>query len=413
MPSDIKGLVDVDGEWHRGAVRGPVTLPGKTIGILGGGQLGRMFAIAARRMGYRVHALDPAPDCPTGQVADVEWSAAYDDIGTAVKFAAAVDVVTFEFENIPYETLQAVAEIVPVFPAPLVLDTTRHRLREKTFLSTHGYPVAPFRPVASVDELRAAVAVLGLPCILKTATFGYDGKGQTRINSLDDVDDAWHRLGQPLGVLEGFVAFSCELSVIVARGRNGAISTFDVAENVHEHHILDLTVVPARVPEATKKNAIDVAKSVAKGLDLIGVLAVELFLVDDGTPAGKLVVNELAPRPHNSGHFSIDACATSQFEQQLRAVCGLPLGDVTLFRPVAMANLLGEHWHSADVGGEPRFDQALAISGVKLHLYGKTEPRPGRKMGHLTATADDVETARALVLQARDALTPTDRRRRD
>ena len=391
-------------------MRGPITLPGKTIGILGGGQLGRMFAIAARRMGYRVHALDPAPDCPTGQVADVEWSAAYDDIATAMKFAAAVDVVTFEFENIPYETLQAVAEIVPVFPAPLVLDTTRHRLREKTFLQTHGYPVAPFRAVASAQELRAAVDVLGLPCILKTATFGYDGKGQTKITSAADVDDAWARLGQPLGVLEGFVAFGCELSVIVARGRDGAIRAFDVAENLHEHHILDLTVVPARVPAATKKNAIDLAISVAKGLDLVGVLAVELFLVDDGTPAGKLIVNELAPRPHNSGHFSIDACSTSQFEQQLRAVCGLPLGDVTLFRPVAMANLLGEHWMQSgkrqeDRTREPRFDEALAIPGVTLHLYGKTEPRPGRKMGHLTATADDVETARSRVLEARARLT--------
>jgi 5-(carboxyamino)imidazole ribonucleotide synthase len=226
-----------------------------------------MFAIAARRMGYRVHALDPAPDCPTGQVADVEWSAPYDDVSTAVKFANAVDVVTFEFENVPYETLQAVAEIVPVYPAPLVLDTTRHRLREKTFLATHGYPVAPYRAVASVDELRVAVKALGFPCILKTATFGYDGKGQTKIKSDADVDDAWERLGQPLGVLEGFVDFRCELSVIVARGRNGALSTFDVAENLHTNHILDVTVVPARVPEQTKKAAVDLAISVARSLE--------------------------------------------------------------------------------------------------------------------------------------------------
>ncbi len=389
----------------RGAIQ-PV-LPGKTIGILGGGQLGRMFAIAARRMGYRVHALDPAPDCPTGQVADVEWSAAYDDIATAVRFARAVDVVTFEFENIPYETLQAVAEIVPVHPAPLVLDTTRHRLREKTFLSTHGYPVAPFRAVSSVDELRAAVAQLGTPCILKTATFGYDGKGQTKITDAAQVDDAWHKLGQPMGVVEGFVSFRCELSVIVARAKNGALKTFDVAENEHRHHILDVTVVPARVPEATKKAAVDLAVSVAKSLDLCGVLAVELFLVDDGTPAGRLIVNELAPRPHNSGHFSFDACVTSQFEQQLRAVCGLPLGDVDLLRPVAMANLLGDVWPAAAADGaapEPAWHAALAVPGVKLHLYGKTEPRPGRKMGHLTCMADDVETARARVLQARAAL---------
>jgi len=376
------------------------TPPGKTIGILGGGQLGRMFAIAARRMGYRVHALDPAPDCPTGQVADVEWSAPYDDVTTAVEFAKAVDVVTFEFENIPYETLQRVAEIVPVFPAPLVLDTTRHRLREKTFLSTHGFPVAPYRAVSSEEELRQAVNALGFPCILKTATFGYDGKGQTKLTSLDDVERAWAALGQPLGVLEGFVSFSCELSVIVARGQNGAISTFDVAENLHERHILDVTVVPARVSEATKKAATELAIAVAKSLDLVGVLAVEMFLVDDGSPAGRLIVNELAPRPHNSGHFSFDACQTSQFEQQLRAVCGLPLGDVTLLKPAAMANLLGDVWD----GGEPDWAAALAVPGVKLHLYGKSDPRPGRKMGHLTALADTVEEARARVVEARERL---------
>jgi 5-(carboxyamino)imidazole ribonucleotide synthase len=376
------------------------TLPGKTIGILGGGQLGRMFAIAARRMGYRVHALDPAPDCPTGQVADVEWSAPYDDLDTASRFANSVDVVSFEFENIPYETLQRVAEIVPVFPAPLVLDTTRHRLREKTFLSTHGFPVAPFRAVSSQTELSEAALSLGFPCILKTATFGYDGKGQTKLTSTDDVEPAWAALGQPLGVLEGFVSFACELSVIVARGQDGALCTFDVAENLHERHILDVTVVPARVSEATKRAATELAIAIAKGLDLVGVLAVELFLVDDGTPVGRLVVNELAPRPHNSGHFSIDACLTSQFEQQLRAVCGLPLGDVALLRPAAMANLLGDLWDD----GEPHWQAALAVPGVKLHLYGKNEPRAGRKMGHLTALADSVDEARASVMEARRRL---------
>ncbi len=403
--------------------RDDVIIPGKTIGILGGGQLGRMFAIAARRMGYRVHALDPAPDCPTGQVADVEWSAPYDDIATALRFAEAVDVVTFEFENIPYETLQKVAEVAPVYPAPLVLDTTRHRLREKTFLQTHGFPTAPFRPVQSVDDLKSAVAQLKTPCILKTATFGYDGKGQTRIDSSaaspspspspgdDDaggalpaqaLQAAWEALAQPMGVLEGFVPFTLELSVIVARARTGEVVTFPVAENHHVHHILDVTVVPASVPEATKKAAVDLAVSVAKSLDLVGVLAVELFWIDDGSNTGKLIVNELAPRPHNSGHFSFDACVTSQFEQQLRAVCGLPLGDVDLLRPVAMANLLGDLWQ----GGEPRWSAALAFPDVKLHLYGKSEARPGRKMGHLIAMAADPAAARARVLAARDALRP-------
>lgn len=376
-------------------------IPGKTIGILGGGQLGRMFAIAARRMGYRVHALDPSPDCPTGQVADVEWSASYDDVDTALKFARAVDVVTFEFENIPYQTLQRVAEIVPVHPAPLVLDTTRHRLREKTFLQTHGFPLAPFRAVQSVEELRAAVTQLGSPCILKTATFGYDGKGQTRIDDAAQCDQAWRSLGQPMGVVEGFVRFSCELSVIVARTRTGEVVTFPVAENAHERHILDVTVVPARVPAAAAAAAVELAVAVAKALDLVGVLAVELFWADDGSAAGTLLVNELAPRPHNSGHFSIDACVTSQFEQQLRAVCGFPLGDVELLRPVAMANLLGDLWQA----GEPRWSDALAIQDVKLHLYGKTEARPGRKMGHLTALGATVDDAEQKVRAARAALT--------
>ena len=377
-------------------------IPGRTIGILGGGQLGRMFAITARRMGYRVHALDPAPDCPTGQVADVEWSAAYDDVDTALQFARAVDVVTFEFENIPYETLQRVAEVVPVHPAPLVLDTTRHRLREKTFLQTHGFPVAPFRAVQSVDELRAAVAQLGTPSILKTATFGYDGKGQTRIDDAAQCEPAWNSLGQPMGVLEGFVRFTRELSVIVARARTGELVTFPVAENAHTRHILDVTVAPARVPEATRAAAVELAVSVAKSLDLVGVLAVELFWLEDGSAAGTLLVNELAPRPHNSGHFTIDACVTSQFEQQLRAVCALPLGDVELLRPAAMANLLGDEWSA----GEPRWERALAVPDVKLHLYGKSEARPGRKMGHLTALAATAELAEQKVRAARAALAP-------
>jgi 5-(carboxyamino)imidazole ribonucleotide synthase len=374
--------------------------PGKTIGILGGGQLGRMFAIAARQLGYRVHALDPSPDCPTGQVADVEWSAPYEDVDTARKFAHAVDVVTFEFENVPYETLQAVAEVVPVRPAPLVLDTTRHRLREKTFLQTHGFPVAPFQAVSSSAQLRGAVQALGLPCILKTATFGYDGKGQTKIIDVDQVDAAWAALGQPLGVVEGFVPFQCELSVLVARAQDGKVVCFDVAENAHTNHILDVTVVPARVSDATKTAATELAVRVAKSLDLVGLLAVELFFIDDGSPAGSLIVNELAPRPHNSGHFSVDACTTNQFEQQLRAVCGLPLGDVRLLRPVATANLMGELWQH----GEPNWAAALAVTDVKLHLYGKTDARAGRKMGHLTCTADTVGEAETRVRAARAAL---------
>lgn len=379
-------------------------VPGRTIGILGGGQLGRMFAIAARRMGYRVHALDPAPDCPTGQVADVEWSAPYDDVDTARRLARAVDVVTFEFENIPYETLQAVAEIVPVHPGPLVLDTTRHRLREKTFLSTHGFPVARHRAVNDLDELREALLAIGAPAILKTATFGYDGKGQSKIAHPDEADAAWAALGKALGgtmgVLESFVPFTRELSVVVARAIDGKLRCFEVAENHHSHHILDLTVAPARIGEATRKAATELAIAIARSLDLVGVLAVELFHVEDGTPEGRLIVNELAPRPHNSGHFTLDACTTSQFEQQLRAVCHLPLGEVAMHRPAAMANLLGELW----THGEPRWAAALTDPGVKLHVYGKTEARPGRKMGHLTVLADTPDEAAARALAARERL---------
>lgn len=382
-----------------------VIAPGKTIGILGGGQLGRMFAIAARRMGYRVHALDPEPDCPTGQVADVEWSAPYDDIDTARALARSVDVVTFEFENIPYETLQAVAEIVPVHPGPLVLDTTRHRLREKTFLATHGFPVARHRAVSSLQDLVDALSSLGTPAILKTATFGYDGKGQSRIGRLEDAASAWDNLGRALGgtmgVLEAFVPFTRELSVVVARGIGGQVRCFDVVENVHVDHILDLSIAPARIGEATRKAATDLAIAIAKSLDLVGLLAVELFHVEDGTPEGKLIVNELAPRPHNSGHFSLDACVTSQFEQQLRAVCHLPLGDVAMYRPAAMVNLLGDLWQS----GVPRWDSALSDPRVKLHLYGKTEARPGRKMGHLTVLAGTAEEAASTAVAARRRLT--------
>jgi len=372
-------------------------LPGGTIGILGGGQLGRMFAIAARRMGYRVHALDPVQDGPAGQVADVEWVAPYEDIDVARKFAAAVDVVTFEFENVPAETLAAVAELRPVFPSPTVLDTCRHRLREKEFLHRNGFHVAKFAPVRSAEELAEALKTLGTPAILKTAEFGYDGKGQVRIDDASLVDQAFLRMGRSLGVLEAFVPFSCELSVVVARSRTGEVVPFEVAENRHEKHVLDVSLVPARVSAETRLRARDMACAVARALDVVGVLGVEMFHL----PNGDLVVNELAPRPHNSGHFSFDACVTSQFEQQLRAVCGVPLGDPTLLRPVVMANLMGELW----TPGEPNWAAAAAFSEVKIHLYGKTEARVGRKMGHLVAMADTVGQAEARVLAARKALT--------
>ncbi len=371
-------------------------LPGQTVGILGGGQLGRMFAIAARRLGYRVHAFDPTRDGPAGQVADLEVCAAYDDLDAARRFAADVDVVTFEFENIPAETLRAIAQTRPVRPAPEVLHVCRHRLHEKDFLSRHGFPVTPYRAVHNVAELYQALAQLGTPAILKTADFGYDGKGQVRLDRAENLEAAWGALGRPLGVLEAFVPFTQEISVICARSLAGHLRCFGPAENVHVRHILDVTTVPANLPSKTARAALDLACAIAEKLDVVGLLTVEMFVVGEN-----LVVNELAPRPHNSGHYTFDACLTSQFEQQLRAVCGLPLGEVQLLRPAAMANLLGDLWQA----GEPDWAAALAFPEVKLHLYGKHEPRPGRKMGHLTALADSPQKARELVLAARKALT--------
>ena len=370
-------------------------LPGQTVGILGGGQLGRMFAIAARRMGYRVHAFDPTRDGPAGQVADLEMIAAYDDLDAARRFAADVDVVTFEFENIPAETLAAIAELKPVHPSPEVLHICRHRLREKDFLRSRGFPVAPYRPVRSAEELAQALQELGVPAILKTADFGYDGKGQVTISRVDQAESAWSQLGRPVGVLEAFMAFSKEVSVICARAWDGSETCYGPMENDHVRHILDVTTAPATLTPILTEAALILARAIAESLNVVGLLAVEMFVVGDG-----LIVNELAPRPHNSGHFTFDACVTSQFEQQLRAVCGLPLGDVQLLRPAAMANLLGDLWQD----GEPNWPAALAYPDVKLHLYGKAEPRPGRKMGHLTALAATAAQARATVLAARSAL---------
>ena len=369
--------------------------PGQTIGIVGGGQLGRMFALAARRMGYHVHVLDPTPDCPAGQAADAQTTAAYDDLHAARNFAAGVDVVTFEFENVPSRTLAVIEELRPVRPSPFVLDTSRHRLREKLFLSGNAFPVAGFREVRDVESLRAAIRELGTPCILKTAEFGYDGKGQSKITSIDQAETAWKSLNCPLGVLEAFVPFDKEISVIVARTEAGETRTFDPFENAHTRHILDTTTSPARISPEMAAGATTMAKAIADKIRLVGLLCVELFVV-----GGDLVVNELAPRPHNSGHLTNDACVTSQFEQHLRAVCGLPLGDTSLLRPAAMANLLGDLW--AD--GEPMWEKALADPRVKLHLYGKRSARPGRKMGHLNATAATADEACALVRAAREAL---------
>ena len=370
--------------------------PGATLGVLGSGQLGRMFAIAARKMGYRVHTFSPGSDTPTGQVADVEIDADYDDLDAIRAFARGVDVITFEFENVSTAATDAAAAIVPVRPSGHALHVTQQRAREKSFLALKGFPVTAHESVASLEELTAAVARIGLPAILKTASFGYDGKGQHRITSPDEVERVWGLIGHQPAVLERVVDFTMEFSVVAARGLDGGFVHYGAIENQHRHHILDLSISPARMPQPAVDEAVEVTRAIMEALEYVGVLAVEFFLAADG----RVLVNEIAPRPHNSGHLTFDACVTSQFEQQVRAICGLPLGATTLLRPAAMANLLGDAW----AGGEPNWAAALAVPDVKLHLYGKSDPRPGRKMGHLTALADSVDEAIAHVLAARAAL---------
>ena len=374
-------------------------LPGATIGVLGSGQWGRMFALAARRLGYRVHTFSPDTDTPTGQVADREVVAAYEDLDAVRDFARQVSVVTFEFENVPAETAEAVAALVPVRPGGAVLHVAQNRLREKRFLAQHGIPCAPFRHVTTRAGLETALNELGTPAILKTAGFGYDGKGQVRISRSDEADAAWDELGGQECVLEGFVAFEREVSVVAARGLDGAFAHYGLIENAHIGGVLDVSVCPApAVPPAVAAKSVAIARAVFEALDVVGTLCVEFFLTSDG----RLLVNEIAPRPHNSGHLTIDAHVTSQFEQQLRAVCGLPLGSTEPLRPAAMANLLGDAW----AAGTPDWARALAMPNVKLHLYGKEDARPGRKMGHLTALADTPENAAHLVREARAALHP-------
>ena len=369
--------------------------PGATIGVLGSGQLGRMLVLAARRMGYAVHVFSPEGDSPAGRVANREWSAPYEDLDAARGFVGEVDVVTLEFENIPAETVEEISSLVPVRPGPRALGTTQNRLKEKEFLRGAGFPVATFRAVPDRDSLDAAIREVGTPAVLKTAGFGYDGKGQTRISAPGDADEAWNNLGGE-AVLEDWVGFEAELSVVAARGPDGSFAHYGAVRNAHDRHILDLTVAPAGVPPGVEEEAVTIAAGVFEELGIVGTACVEFFL----TAGGDLLVNEIAPRPHNSGHWTIEGAATSQFEQQLRAVCGLPLGSTRRPEPAAMANLLGDLWAT----GEPDWPAALAVPNVSLHLYGKKEPRPGRKMGHLTARAATPEEAARRALEARESL---------
>ncbi|MEM7516989.1 MAG: 5-(carboxyamino)imidazole ribonucleotide synthase [Planctomycetota bacterium] len=372
-------------------------LPGSTLGVFGGGQLGRMFASEARRMGYDVWAFTPDQGTPAAPFCSRVVRAAYEDLDAVREFARGVDAITLEFENISAQALEAAAEITPVRPSPAVLHTTQDRLREKRGLESLGLAVAPFAAIEKKADVASAAAKIGFPAILKTSSWGYDGKGQRRVESEAALSEAWTELSEQPCVLEGFIDFELELSIVGARSVTGEVELFEPSANAHERHALDVSVTPAPVSPATIEAAKEIARSVLEGLDVVGVMCVELF----AKSSGDLLVNEVAPRPHNSGHLTIEACATSQFGQQLRATSGLPLGSPKRIVPAAaMSNLFGDLWQQ----GEPDWKAALEHPGVKLHLYGKREARIARKMGHLTATAETPAAAEALVRRARTAL---------
>jgi 5-(carboxyamino)imidazole ribonucleotide synthase len=355
-------------------------LPGATLGMLGGGQLGRMSILAGRAMGYRFRVLEPKEPSAAGMVADSQLAAAYDDPAALRAFAGLVDRATLEFENIPSRALEILGEEIAVFPGRKALETCQNRAREKRFLEAEGIPCAPFAVVSSVRELAEAVTRIGLPAVLKTADFGYDGKGQLRLEEGADLEAAWAPYEGRSAVLEKWIPFEGEYSVICGRNEQGAVCTYPVVRNIHRHHILHLSVSPAGLEPRLEAEARELALAVASGLELVGLVAVELFLTRDGW-----LVNEMAPRPHNSGHLTIDSHQTSQFEQHIRLVCGLPPGATDQHTPACMLNLLGDLWRD----GTPDWAAVAADPACKLHLYDKGEPRPGRKMGHLTFLGED------------------------
>lgn len=370
--------------------------PGKTLGILGSGQLGRMFTLEAKRLGYRVHTYSPEKDSPTGQVADLEFIGGYDDVERAREFARGVDVITFEFENISSTVAQALEEIVPTRPNARSLHIAQNRLREKTLLKYHNFPVTPFIKVDSERTVLHAVAELGLPLVLKTAGFGYDGKGQALVRTAEEATQAFASMDVDEAIAEQFIQFSSEISVVAARGVSGEYVAYPPVHNIHRKHILDITYAPATVDATLANKATEITRDVMNQLAYVGTLCIEFFI----TTGGELLINEIAPRPHNSGHWTIDACVTNQFEQQVRAICGLPLGSAEQLRPAAMVNLLGDIWQD----GEPDWAQVLTNADTKLHLYGKKDARPGRKMGHITVTATTSELVRKHVVEIKRIL---------
>jgi 5-(carboxyamino)imidazole ribonucleotide synthase len=381
----------------RPAERAPNPVPpGATIGILGGGQLGRMMGMAARTMGYDVHVLDPDPDCPARAIASRTVTARFTDADAAASLAAACATVTLEIESIAVPALDAVRRHAPLRPGAHVLHVTQDRQREKDWLVGQGFPVGPYRVVSSADEAARAVRELG-DVIIKTCQGGYDGRGQVRVSSAAEATDAWMSLGGVPTIVEQRLDLAREISVLVARAPSGEVRAFPPAWNHHERGILAWSVIPAPIPAAMARRAEEIACGIATGLDVEGLVAVEMFVLADDT----VLVNELAPRPHNSYHATERGSLTSQFEQAVRAACDLPLGDTASVVPAAIANLLGDLWD----GGAPDFAAALTVPGVRLHLYGKTSARPGRKMGHLSAVGDTPEAARAAVLEAHAKLT--------
>jgi 5-(carboxyamino)imidazole ribonucleotide synthase len=371
-------------------------LPGATLGLLGGGQLGRMFTARARSMGYEVVVLDPDPHSPAGGIATRHVAAGYDD-PAALRELAGTAAVTTEFENVPAAALAYLASRVRVRPLPETVAIAQDRALEKEFLWTAGLATAPYAAVADPDALEAAWERIGPPALLKTCRLGYDGKGQAEVSTREEARRAWAHLGGVPCVLERRLTLEGEISVVLARGDDGAIEAFPPAENVHTRGILDTTTVPARFPDPLVTEARRLAGRVADRLGHVGVLGVEMFIAN----GGMLLINEIAPRPHNSGHVTLDASTVCQFEQQLRTLCGLPLARPRLLSPVCMVNLLGELWQA----GAPDWGAVLALPGVKLHLYGKKEPRPGRKMGHLNCLADTSSMAHSLAQQAMALLT--------
>lgn len=359
-----------------------VILPGQTIGIIGGGQLGKMMTQSAKAMGFRVVVLDPTPNCPCGQVADEQIVAAYSDLKAIEELAKKSDVITYEFENIDADGLEWLANNAYVPQGTEILRITQNRITEKAAIQEAGVPVAPYRVIENPESLEPALEELGLPAVLKTATGGYDGKGQLVIQTKEDVEQALPLINHGPCVLEKWISFKKEISVIITKNLTGDTAVLPIAENIHKNNILHTTIAPARISDATKEKAINAAKQIADSLNLVGTLAVEMFLTEDE----EIFINELAPRPHNSGHFSIEACTTSQFEQHIRAVCNWPLASTELIKPAVMVNILGQHV-------EPLLSSLTDLKEWKIHLYGKSEAKHNRKMGHITRLCETHEQA--------------------